>query len=1004
MNFHIHPLPLEAGRNHSAVIALRLESCLARRSDPRFIDKITKEWGEIQRDFVNSLYAPDKNRTFALRFIARPDSEMVSAGRIDVVLLGRSTAKTEKLSKAAAAALGSELVALLCAHMPDYQWHPVGNPEEFASLWKPFDGGKIEIAALRRRESMVSIQSLKSRPSLGRGRTATTLPDADAKSAVYCVHPFLPRVTTLSAMLRMLLLQGAPVLLQTALRPTRLEQSEKQMFHELIAHCELALGSTASNPLQPAIQRSRTTSLCHLLLSQAMRIEDAPFLHHTMLASPVPLAVGMVESVGVGITQPLGGDAVACGTEHSLDALQTGGYDTASPANEKEQAAAEQNLWQLEFDSWGPTLAPPALARLRHLLDAPEVIGSFQIPLATEDGLQGIEVRSARFRPMPPELASQPPKGSISPGFNPALGQLQPVRLSEAGRRLHTYVVGQTGTGKSTLLSSMIIEDMRAGRGLAVIDPHGDLYHELLRHVPKSREKDLVLLDPSDPERVPGLNLLECESESERHFVVREAREIIEKLIMDQYGHKSPEYMGPAFYQHMQMNMLLTMSDPDKPGTLLDFYQIFQRKDHWKRWLPLRWKDPRLASWVENNLPNVDYLKRGGDNGATWGEYLSSKFEDFVFDPLLRNIFGQQRSTIHMREIMDQGKILLVNLSKGQLAEQNARFLGYVLMAKIKAAAMARADIPPSKRRLFFLYVDEFQSLATSNFIPMLSESRKYGLSLVLANQFVSQIADDRIMNGIFGNVGTHVCFRVGREDAEKLEPQFGPSFDRSDLANLPNWHACVRTTVDGRVTAPFTLRTNPLPAAESDSQRITDLVAAAKAACTRPRAEVEEEIRRASKPPSKGFDPEKPIQVFLVDDQPATMGRLLALFQAGFCVTTNDIRDLSKCRLALHHVQALILIKEDLVEGVRSLLLTGLSTQLISCVLLYRDTPSLAEKKMAASWQDEGVLLVAGHTLEGLDASRREAADYKTWVRKLIQDAHDSVESASTNSSGSPA
>ena len=228
MKFLIHSFATtEADMSHSAVVALRLESCLAHRSEPQMLDKIAREWAELQRDFVNSLYSPDGNRTFALRFIARPDSDMVSAGRIDVVLLGMTKAKTAKKVMTAAAELGREMVALLCAHMPDYQWRPVENLDEFASLWKPFDGGKIHLAALRRRESMVSIQSLKSRPSLGRGRTVTSLPESDARSAVYCVHPFIPRMTTLSALLRMLLLQGAPVLLQTTLRPTRLEQGEK---------------------------------------------------------------------------------------------------------------------------------------------------------------------------------------------------------------------------------------------------------------------------------------------------------------------------------------------------------------------------------------------------------------------------------------------------------------------------------------------------------------------------------------------------------------------------------------------------------------------------------------------------------------------------------------------------------------------------------------------------------------------------------------------------------
>jgi hypothetical protein len=973
---------------YAAVIGLRLESCLARRCEPHMIEKVAREWEGLQRDFVNALYAPDGNRTVALRFIARPDSTMVSAGRIDVVLLALAKAGTARKAAIAAAGFGNELVSLLCAYMPDYRWCPVTDPSEFSSLWNPFGDTKAHLAALRRRESLVSIQSLKSRPSLGRGRTATTLPEADARSAIYCVHPLVPRVTTMPALLRILLLQGAPVLLQTALRPTRLEPSEKQAFQELIGHCEQALGANhVSNPLQPTIQRNRTAGLCRLLLSQGLRIEDAPFLHHTMLASPSPLAVGMVESVGIGITQPLGGDTVAHASDHSLDTLQTGGYDTATPTNSTEQTVAEQNLWQLEFEPWGASLAPPALARLRHLLDAPEAVSSFQIPLATEDGLQGIEVSRARFRPLPPELAGKPPAGSISPGLNPALGQLQPVSLSEASRRLHTYVVGQTGTGKSTLLSSMILDDIRAGRGLAVIDPHGDLYHELLRHIPRSREKDLVLLDPGDQERIPGLNLLECESDTERHFVVREAREIIEKLIHDQYGKVSLDWMGPAFFQHMQMNMLLAMSDPDRPGTLLEFYEIFQSKDYWKRWLPLRWQDPRLKSWVQNNLPNIDYLKRSGDGSATWGEYLSSKFEDFVFDPLLRNIFGQRRSTIRMREIMDQGKILLVNLSKGQLAEQNARFLGYVLMAKIKAAALARADMPVDRRRLFFLYVDEFQSLATANFVPMLSESRKFGLSLILANQFVSQITDSRIMDGIIGNVGTHICFRVGRSDAESLESQFSPAFDRHDLANLPNWHACVRTTISGRVTAPFTLRTRPLPEIAEVDGRVRRLVEAAKQTCTRPRAEVEREIGEATR---REFGPkpdhsQKPVQVIIVEKDPAVASRLLGLAISGYCMFTNDLRDLAACRKILPKLPVLVLMNQRIKPTSQGAFMESLLAEYDTCVLGYSSDAGTSTGLAAKSTYQERVFLAEGLTVDDLE-TRANDGDAADWIKSLFQ------------------
>jgi hypothetical protein len=421
------------------------------------------------------------------------------------------------------------------------------------------------------------------------------------------------------------------------------------------------------------------------------------------------------------------------------------------------------------------------------------------------------------------------------------------VFLTERDRRQHVYIVGQTGTGKTTLLKTMIVADMVAGKGLAVIDPHGDLFDELLTHIPKERINDVVILDPTDMEYPVGLNMLECPNEEMRHFVVREMRAIMERLIRDQYEHAAAEVAGPAFYQHMQMNMLLAMSNPDDPGTLLEFYEIFQHEDYWRRWVPLRWTEPQLERWTKQNLPNIDYTKRYNDT-MTWGEYLSSKFDDFVFDPKLRLIFGQKRSTIDLRRIMDEGKILLVNLAKGELTEANARFLGMVLMAKVMAAAMSRAELPVERRRMFYLYVDEFQSLATQSFVLLLSEARKFGLGLILANQFLSQIKDERIVQAIFGNVGTLISFRVGQADAQLLEPLFAPFFDRFDLSNLPNWHACVKTTVGGQVVTPFTLRTTLKFATTPDPQIAEQARNHSRKQYGRPRQQVEEEIKRSLK------------------------------------------------------------------------------------------------------------------------------------------------------------
>jgi ribosomal protein L7/L12 len=314
------------------------------------------------------------------------------------------------------------------------------------------------------------------------------------------------------------------------------------------------------------------------------------------------------------------------------------------------------------------------------------------------------------------------------------------------------------------------------------------------------------VLDPSDDEWAVGLNLLECKDPSLRHFVVREMRAIMQRLLDDEYANRSAEYTGPVFYQHMQMNMLLVMSDPDHPGTLFDFYDVFQGAKSWQKWTPLHWSDPQLNRWVTENLPSIDYTRRDRDN-LSIGEYIASKFDEFVFDPRLRRIFGQRHSTIDLRDIMDSGKILLVNLAKGLISEANARFLGMVLMARLQAAAMSRLSDPASDRRWFSVYVDEFQSLATQNFSLLLSEARKFGVGLILANQYVEQV-DERIMRALLGNVGTLISFRVGRQDARALSGIFAPQFDEHDLVNLPNWTAAVRTTVRGQVVSPFTLRT----------------------------------------------------------------------------------------------------------------------------------------------------------------------------------------------------
>lgn len=561
-------------------------------------------------------------------------------------------------------------------------------------------------------------------------------------------------------------------------------------------------------------------------------LKDNAALMTVEVASAVPITMPVLDVLGGLITEPAGGGPGV--SERVPERYLAGGYEVLDRSDD---ACAREGFERLDIAIKCHPLAPAHAERLVHLFDSVEASTGWPLAPSTAEDSPGFEMSRWRSLPAPGVL----PREGRCLGVNLHRGQSRRVCIASEDRRRHVYVVGQTGTGKTTLLKTLIAEDMEAGEGLCVIDPHGDLFRDLLGRVPKSRVDDVVVLDPTDADYPVGLNLLEYETESQRHFLVQELVGIVTRLLEDDLGSGAlGEVAGPLFFQHMRMNLLLTMSDPADPGTLLEFYTIFQGNEYWRRWLPLKLSDPLLERWVENVLPRVDYTKPGGE-GSSMGGYVGSKFEGFVFDPLLRCIFGQKRSTINIRRIMDEGKILLVNLAKGELTEPNSRFLGMVLLAKLMAAAMGRVSIPERDRRVFHLYVDEFQSVATQSFVTLLSEARKFGVSLVLANQFLSQVKDERIVQAIFGNVGTLAAFRVGQADAEILERELAPTVNRADLVNLPNWHAYVTMLIAGQAARAFSLAT--LLAASPVQGRAETVCERSRCTYARSREAVEREL-----------------------------------------------------------------------------------------------------------------------------------------------------------------
>ncbi|MDE1925000.1 MAG: DUF87 domain-containing protein, partial [Patescibacteria group bacterium] len=375
------------------------------------------------------------------------------------------------------------------------------------------------------------------------------------------------------------------------------------------------------------------------------------------------------------------------------------------------------------------------------------------------------------------------------------------VYLQNEDRLRHVYLVGQTGTGKSALLKNMVAQDIKNGFGVCFIDPHGTDVLDILSTIPPERVEDVIYFDPAHIERPMGLNMLEYDlaHPEQKSLVVDELIGIFQKLFGD-----IPESMGPAFLQYFRNAALLVMEDPASGNTLLDISRIFSDADFRARKLAAC-KNPIVKQFWEGIAEQAT-----GEQGLqNYGPYVTSKFDQFTSNDFVRPIIAQQKSAFNFREIMDTKKILLVNLAKGRLGDINANLLGLVIVGKFQIAALSRADSFDKDLPPFYLHIDEFQNFATPSIATILSEARKYKLSLTVAHQFIAQLTDE-IKDAVFGNVGSLCVFRVGVGDAEFLEKQFAPTFSAADLIKVDNYNAFVRLLIGGKPTAPFTIETLP--------------------------------------------------------------------------------------------------------------------------------------------------------------------------------------------------
>lgn len=415
-------------------------------------------------------------------------------------------------------------------------------------------------------------------------------------------------------------------------------------------------------------------------------------------------------------------------------------------------------------------------------------------------------------------------------GYNVFRGTKKQIRLGTVDRRRHSYIIGQTGTGKSKLMENLALQDMLDGKGFAFIDPHGDSAEALLGMVPKERVEDVIYFNPGEMEYPVGLNLFEFETKDQRDFLVQEAIAMLYRL----YDPGHTGIIGPR-YEHWFRNAALTiMSDP-AGSSFIDIPQVFNDNEFAKAKLKHVTDQTVLDFWNKEMAQTSDYHK-----SEVLGWFVS-KFGAFLSNEMMRNIIGQTKSGFNLREIMDNKKILLVNLSKGKTGELNSQLLGMIFVMKFQAAAMGRASVPEEQRQDFTLYVDEFQNFATDSFESILSEARKYRLNLILANQFMTQLTD-KIREAIIGNVGTIISGRIGVTDAELMVKKFAPVFDTEDLTKLPNFETVASVMINNVPSAPFSMSLIP-PLGKPNPQLADALRRLSAAKYGRPRASVEQDI-----------------------------------------------------------------------------------------------------------------------------------------------------------------
>jgi len=428
----------------------------------------------------------------------------------------------------------------------------------------------------------------------------------------------------------------------------------------------------------------------------------------------------------------------------------------------------------------------------KSILSCEELASLFHIPNIKYNRSPSIAWQRFKIAPPPSNL----PKEGILLGHNHYRGEKTPIYIKNEDRFRHFYVIGQTGTGKSSIMQVMIRQDLANGKGLCVVDPHGSLIEDIIPFIPRDRADDVIYFNPSDLERPIGINLLEGETSEEKELVALDAMNIMIKLFNE-------EVFGPRIQDYFRNGCLTLMEDPEG-GALTDIVRLFT-DDEYQKLKVEHVKNPIVKSFWENQM-----AKTGAREKQEMIPYFAAKFGQFVTNTMMRNIIGQTKSSFDFADAMDNNKILLMNLSKGATGEINSKLLGLIIVQKIQMAALRRQNQGKGERKDFFLYIDEFQNYITESIETILSEARKYRLGLIMAHQYIKQLEGEdgksKVKDAVFGNVGSMLAFKIGAQDAEFMAKEFAPVFSEQDLINIDKYKSVMKLSIDTQPSKPFSI------------------------------------------------------------------------------------------------------------------------------------------------------------------------------------------------------